>query len=119
MSEKVLLVDDDEAIRDSLKWLLESAGYEVSCFNSARHFLDSIVEGRPACVVVDIDMPTMTGIEFVPLFRRRYLDVPVVFLTDDIEGRLARRAAVLEPAGLFAKPLDTDRLLSQIREVGG
>ena len=113
----IAVVDDDETICDSLRWLLESAGYAVSCFGSAREFLDTSLKSRPACVLVDLDMPRITGIEFVPLLRRRYLDIPIIFITVDGDGRLTKPAALLDPAGIFSKPLDTDALLACIQQV--
>src|SRR6187399_2094652 len=70
----IFVVDDDSAFRESLRWLLEPLGYAVEAFASAKEFLESYKQGRCGCLVVDLRMPEMTGIELQEELNRRNID---------------------------------------------
>src|ERR1700720_3212848 len=80
-SAVVFIVDDDEAMRNSLRLLLESAGLAVSAVSSAREFLDTYTPEQPGCVVLDVRMPGMSGLEVQELLNLERALIPVVFIT--------------------------------------
>ena len=77
----VYIVDDDEAVRDSLRWLLEGSGFNVRTFHSAESFLNAYTPGHFAVLILDVRMGGMSGIELHDeLLRQRY-DLPLIFMT--------------------------------------
>jgi FixJ family two-component response regulator len=77
----VYVVDDDEAVRDSLQWLLEGKGYRVRCFESAESFLSRYDAREVACLIVDIRMAGMTGLELQNRLLEAHSPLPIVFIT--------------------------------------
>ena len=77
----VYVVDDDEAVRDSLQWLLEGKDYRVRCFDSAESFLSRYDPREVACLIVDIRMGGMTGLELQDKLVERRYPLPIVFIT--------------------------------------
>jgi FixJ family two-component response regulator len=78
---KVALVDDDESVRRSLARLLRIAGMEVDAYASGSEFLESITGHRPDCLVLDLYIPAMTGMEVQARLSTRHLQLPIVFIT--------------------------------------
>jgi len=114
-SKLIAIVDDNESIQDSLRDLIESGGFEAQCFGSAKAFLESDLHGRAACLIVDISMPKMSGLELQARLKQEECTVPVIFTTafDDAE---IRAQAMKEGAVEFlAKPFDHRRLLKILR----
>ena len=87
----VALVDDDLAVLDSLKFLLETAGYTVAAYSSAAAFLDDRVT-EPCCLIVDQRMPMMTGLDLVALLRRGTASVPALLITGSLSPKIIARA---------------------------
>ena len=81
----VFIVDDDEAVRDSLKWLLEANAYRVQCFDSAERFLDAFDASRVGVLILDVRMPGMSGLELQErlneLGNGKRFHLPIVFIT--------------------------------------
>ena len=77
----VHIVDDDEALRDSLAWMLGTAGYRVRAYASAQAFLATGHEGMTGCVLLDVRMPAMSGLELFDALRRQCFALPVIFVT--------------------------------------
>ncbi|WP_304516290.1 response regulator transcription factor [Comamonas sp. NLF-1-9] len=77
----VYVVDDDEAVRDSLQWLLEGKGYRVRCFESAETFLSRYDPREVACLIIDVRMAGMTGLELQDRLIERKSPLPIVFIT--------------------------------------
>ena len=77
----VYVVDDDEAVRDSLQWLLEGKDYRVRCFESAEAFLARYDPREVACLIADIRMHGMTGLELQDMLIERHSPLPIVFIT--------------------------------------
>ncbi|HZE13632.1 MAG TPA: response regulator, partial [Chthoniobacterales bacterium] len=77
----VFVIDDDEAVRKSLKRLLASADYECEVFKSANEFLARPVHAGPSCVIVDVRMPGLTGIEFQEALIKRRREEQLIFIT--------------------------------------
>lgn len=77
----VYLVDDDEAVRDSLRWLLEGNNYRVECFDSAESFLNGYDDGMVGCLILDVRMPGMSGLELQERLLARKASLPIIFVT--------------------------------------
>src|SRR5690554_3084733 len=77
----IFIVDDDEAVRDSLRWLLEANGYRVKCFSAAEEFLNSYDPDVIAVLIVDVRMPGMSGLELQEALIARKATIPMVFIT--------------------------------------
>ncbi len=80
-SSIVYIVDDDEAVRDSLRWLLEANGYQVVAFDSAEKFLENYNPNSVSVLIVDVRMPGMSGLELQETLVARKATIPVVFIT--------------------------------------
>ena len=111
----VFVVDDDDAIRDSLKILLESHGFAVADFASGRAFLAS---GRigPGCALVDIGMPEMGGLELQRLLSERHAGLPVIMITGQAEVPIAVQAMKQGAVDFIEKPFDETALLGSVRQ---
>jgi FixJ family two-component response regulator len=94
----VVVVDDDESVRESLPDLLREFGYAVQAFSSAEEFLVSDCIGQTRCLVLDITMPGMSGPDLQRELRRRRQEIPIVFITahedETVRPRLLRQGAV-------------------------
>jgi FixJ family two-component response regulator len=111
----VYVVDDDVSVRQALKRLLSAENMKVQVFESAQELLDSEITDRNACLVADIKMPGLTGLELKQKLVDRGSELPVILITglDTDETRAeAKRAGV---AGYFRKPIDAQALLDAIR----
>ena len=118
--QHVFIVDDDAEIRDSLKLLLESAGLQSHLYGSAREFL---ADGMPksGCVVADVRMPDMSGLELQEEIVRRDAQLPVIIITAHADVPLAVRAMKAGAIDFIEKPFDDGQLIGSIRhafEVG-
>jgi len=107
---KVAIVDDDDAVRDSLRFLLEAAGYSVAAFASGAELLHTTP--RPfICLIVDQHMPQMTGLDLVARLRQSGETTPVLLISGSPSPAIAERAATLGVAQVLEKPADDDALL--------
>lgn len=116
MSQKgnVYVIDDDEAMRDSLQFMLDSADFQVSLFESAHKFLDSL-SGIPfGCVVSDIRMPGIDGIELLKRLKATHGTLPVIIMTGHGDVPLAVEAMKLGAVDFLEKPFEDDRLIGMI-----
>ena len=110
----VAVVDDDDAVRDSLRFLLEIAGYSVASYGSAAQFLHEAPIGELVCLVVDQHMPDQTGLQLVARLRAQGVSLPVALITGSPSADLIRLARELSVARVMEKPLDDDVLLDFI-----
>jgi two-component system, LuxR family, response regulator FixJ len=110
----IAVVDDDDAVRDSLRFLLEIAGYPVATYGSAAQFIQQAPLGDLACLVVDQHMPEQTGLQLVSRLRTQGVTLPVVLITGSPSPDLVRLAHELDVAKVLEKPLDDDMLLDFI-----
>ncbi|MBI3043051.1 MAG: response regulator transcription factor [Betaproteobacteria bacterium] len=115
-SRRIYVVDDDDAFRDSLRWLLESAGYRVAVFSSAERFLASHQAGRGACLLLDVRMPGLSGIELQAELNRRGDGIPVIFLTGHGDVPMAVEAVKKGAYDFVEKPFANTRLLALIEK---
>jgi two-component system response regulator FixJ len=113
--ETVFVVDDDDAVRDSLQILLESAGLTVEAFASPLEFLKSSAPGRPGCLLIDVRMPEMSGIEVQENLAAGNRQLPVIVMTGHADVPLAVRAMKAGAVDFIEKPFDDEVMLSAIR----
>jgi two-component system, LuxR family, response regulator FixJ len=110
----VYVIDDDEAMRDSLSFLLESAGFDVKLFESALKFLDALPELAFGCVVSDVRMPGLDGIELLKRMKARPGAFPIIIMTGHGDIPLAVEAMKLGAIDFLEKPFEDDRLITMI-----
>lgn len=110
----VHVIDDDEAVRDALAALLRSAGHQVETYPSAVHFLHGLERARPGCVVTDVRMPQMTGLELLRRLQAREATFPVIVLTGEADVPMAVEALKGGAADFIQKPFEDEVILSSI-----
>ena len=110
----VFLVDDDAAVRQGLRFMLRTAGYSVDAFPSARSFLDAYDPRRGGCLLLDVQMPQMTGLELQQHLNVRGWRIPVIFITGHGTVSLAIAAMKAGAFDFIEKPLREDTLLESI-----
>jgi two-component system response regulator FixJ len=117
MSEDNLVhvIDDDEAVRDSLTFLLRAAKLNVRTYDSALAFLKSLPHADSGCIITDIRMPGMTGIELLKELGERKISVPVIVITGHGDVPLAVEAMKNGASDFLEKPFDDDALLSAVK----
>jgi two-component system response regulator FixJ len=111
----VYLIDDDEAARESLSFLLRTAGLDVRTYDSAVAFLREMPDLKSACVITDVRMPEMSGIDLLRRLRELKIDVPVIVITGHADVPLAVEAMKVGAAEFLEKPFDDDAMLACIR----
>jgi len=114
-SKLIAIVDDDEAMQDSLRDLMESAGLAARCFGSAEEFLKSDLHGKAACLIVDIRMPKMSGLELQARLKQEECNVPIIFITAHGDARMRIQAMRRGAVEFLAKPFDHQLLLKRVR----
>ncbi len=116
MAAKILVVDDDESLRDLLRLHLASAGYTVRIAADGIAAGYEVLHSTPDLIVCDVNMPDMDGFEFVAALKSDTTlpDIPVIFLTSDEEGD--HRGKELGAVAFLTKPVRADRLLSLVAQ---
>lgn len=109
----VYIVDDDAAVRHSLEWLLAGDDFAIRTFASAHEFLEAFDPGNPGCLVVDVRMPGMTGLELQRELAARSVDLPVIIITGHSDRQMALKAKHAGAMDFLEKPLD-DRVLVKL-----
>jgi FixJ family two-component response regulator len=112
----VHVVDDDEAMRDSLQWLLEGNGHRVRTHPDAGSFLACVDPSSDGCVLLDVRMPGMSGLELFEELRRRELPLPVIFVTGHGDIPMAVRMLRKGAVDFLEKPFSDAQLLGCIEE---
>ena len=111
---KVYVIDDDEAMRDSLDFLLDSAGFGVTLFDNAQSFLDALPGLAFGCVVSDVRMPGIDGIELLKRMKAQRSPFPILIMTGHGDVPLAVEAMKLGAMDFLEKPFEDDRLIAMI-----
>ena len=114
MAELVHVIDDDPAVRDSLSFLLETASLETRVYDSAIAFLEALPDVTSGCVVTDVRMPEMTGIELVKRLKAQGFTLPIIMITGHADVPLAVEAMKAGVADFIEKPFNDDILLAAI-----
>ena len=110
----VYVVDDDKSVRQSLEMLLISANMDVLTYASAKDFLESEIKEKNVCLVTDINMKGISGLELQKIMNKRGIEIPIIFLTgfDSVEGR--KVAQQQGAVSFFRKPVDDLALIDAI-----
>ena len=113
----VYVVDDDDAVRDSLQWLLEGKGYRVRCYDSAESFLSRYDAREVACMFVDIRMGGMSGLELQDRLIERKSPLPIVFITGHGDVPMAVESMKKGALDFIQKPFQEDALESVVERM--
>jgi FixJ family two-component response regulator len=114
-SKLIAIIDDDEAMQDSLLDLMEAAGLVAQSFGSAEEFLESNLHRKATCLIVDIRMPKMSGLDLQDRLKEEGCDVPIIFITAHGDARMRIRAMREGAVEFLAKPFDHQLLLNKVR----
>ena len=110
----IAVVDEESPVRVMLGRLLRLADYRVTAFATGEAFLASLATQRPACVVLDIHMPGLSGFDVQARLRAAQIPIPVVFITASDDPALDRQAASLSAVRVLRKPFSSDELMAAI-----
>jgi FixJ family two-component response regulator len=115
----IAIIDDDDAMQDSLHDLMESAGLVARCFGSAEEFLESGLHRQAACLITDILMPKMSGLQLQTRLQDEECDIPIIFITAYGDARIRIQAMREGAVEFLAKPFDHQLLLKAVRSALG
>jgi FixJ family two-component response regulator len=110
----VSIVDDDESVRDALRGFIRSVGYGVEIFASAEDFLGSDALDKTSCLIVDVHMPVMTGLELQCRLCNRQCRIPLIFITAHDDPALRAKALKCGAVDFLRKPFAAEALLNAI-----
>jgi two-component system response regulator TtrR len=113
--QTIHVVDDDEAMRDSMTWLLEGEGYAVACYDSAASFLATRNDYLRGCLVLDVRMPEMSGLELHERLDALGSQLPIIFVTGHGDVPMAVSALQRGACDFIEKPFNNEELLSRIK----
>lgn len=113
----VFIVDDDDAVRDALGLVIETAGLACQAFESAEHFLDSYCPGKPGCLLLDVNLPGLSGHELQAELIRRNMHLPIIFLTAYGDIPMTVRAIKAGAVDFLTKPVPSKLLIERIQAV--
>jgi two-component system response regulator FixJ len=111
----VFVVDDDQAMRNSLKWLIETVGMNVEAYASADEFIRNYYPGRAGCLLLDVRMPGMSGLELQEHFLEQQIKIPIIIITGHGDVPMAVRAMKAGAVDFIEKPFNDELLLDSIR----
>jgi len=112
----VFVVDDDAELRESLGWLLESAGLRVKSYSTAQEFLAQYKSEEPGCLLLDVRMPGLSGLDLQEELRRRGVPPPIIIMTGHARVPIAVRALKGGAIDFIRKPFSDQSLLERIRQ---
>jgi FixJ family two-component response regulator len=110
----IYVVDDDAAVLNSLQALLQAHGFQVQCYSSAEHFLSEVAMNRRGCVVTDVSMPGMSGVDLVRRLHEAKSPLSIVVVTGVANVPMAVSLMEYGAVTLLEKPYDTERLLAAV-----
>jgi FixJ family two-component response regulator len=111
----VAIVDDDEAVRVALQGLLKSAGLTARAFESAEEFIESGKQFQTACLITDIRMPGMSGLELQAKLNAEHCKIPIVFITAHGDAQMRMQALRAGAVEFLSKPFNDEALLETVR----
>jgi FixJ family two-component response regulator len=112
----VSIVDDDESVRDALRGFIQSVGYGAEIFASAEDFLGSDILNKTTCLIVDLHMPVMTGLELQRRLCNRQCRIPMIFITAHDDPTARAKALKCGAVDFLRKPFAAEALLNAIQE---
>ncbi len=115
VTKLIAIIDDDAAMQDSLRDLMEAAGLIARCFGSAEEFLESGLHRQAACLITDILMPRMSGLELQARLKDELCDIPIIFVTAYGDAGMRIEAMREGAVEFLAKPFDHQLLLKAVR----
>jgi FixJ family two-component response regulator len=113
------IVDDDESVRDSISSLLRSAGYKTESFESAEAYLNSDRASEPNCLLLDVRMPGLSGLQLQSELNHQKVSIPVIFITAHSDEQVRERALSEGAVAVLGKPFNDDVLLGAIDSAVG
>jgi FixJ family two-component response regulator len=113
----IAVVDDEAPVRTALGRLLRLADYEVAAFGSGEDFLASLAARKPACVILDVHMPGLSGLAVQSRLRAMHIEVPAIYITASDDLELDRSVREAGGARLLRKPFSNDELLAAVGAV--
>lgn len=111
----VHVIDDDDAVRDSLSFLLRAASFHVVTYQSAVHFLETLTKDIEGCLITDVRMPAMSGLDLLRRLRGQSCMIPVIVITGHGDIQLAVEAMKAGAIDFLEKPFDDERVLAAVR----
>ncbi len=111
----IYVIDDDDAVRQSLEFLLKTAGMTVRGFEHAKAFLDLLPQVQQGCVITDVRMPGMSGIDLLSRLKDTNPELPVIVITGHGDISLAVEAMKIGAIDFLEKPFDDDQLIAAVR----
>ncbi len=112
----VFIVDDDEAVRQSTRWLIESIGLTVKTYESAETFLENYQEKEIGCLIMDIRMPGISGLDAQDQMKQRNIRLPIIFITGHGDVPMAVRALKSGASDFLEKPFNDQMLLDCVQK---
>jgi FixJ family two-component response regulator len=111
----IAMIDEDESTQKSLRELLESTGFVARCFGSAEEFLESDLQCEVGCLIAEIQMPGISGVELQARLKAEQCNIPIIFIVSNGGTRMRIQAMREGEVEFLAKPLDHQRLLETVR----
>jgi len=112
----VYIVDDDQAVRDSLSWLIESININVEVYSSAQEFLDKYNPDTPGCLIADVRMPGISGLELQKILNEKKYTIPMILITGHGDVPMAVRALKNGAVDFIEKPFNDQVLLERVNQ---
>ncbi|MCH8963046.1 MAG: response regulator transcription factor [Bacteroidetes bacterium] len=113
---RVFIIDDDESVRRSLRRLITSAGYDVETFESANEFLAFDLYDGPCCLILDVRMPGLTGLDLQEELNNAHLDLPIIFITGHGDIPMSVKAMKAGAVDFLPKPFEDQQLLDAVHQ---
>jgi FixJ family two-component response regulator len=114
-SKLIAIIDDDKSTQDSLRDLIESTGLVTRCFGSAEEFLLSGLQREVGCLIAEIQMPGISGLELQARLKEEQCNMPIIFITSNGSARMRIQAMREGAVEFLRKPLDHELLLETVR----
>lgn len=112
---RIAVIDDDDSFRTATEWLMKAHGFAAAGYASARSFLDQDPEEDFDCIISDINMPEMSGIELKQCLNRRGSQIPVIFVSAQTDPSLPARVTEIGGAALLQKPFHGQNLVDSVK----
>src|SRR5262249_2101779 len=116
-NQLISVVDDDPSMSRMLCRAIKAAGMNVDTFGSAEEFLDSAASRASACLILDVNLPGMSGLELQQLLNASRLEVPIIFMSAQADEATQLRALKAGAAGFLRKPFSIESLLATLRSI--